>query len=492
MEPKQKQKVNLKLIFILLAFAFISQSIVYLLKGANILNLDPNFTFFYTPFTKQTTIDKVVGAILFVSIFGGLAITYFLILKHQKKLFHTNQDMAKFILIVAMMFFVMLPLTSTDVFYYMGTGWSQAHYEVNPYYTSVESILKDEELYDANSPDEMLLRMPRVWRDTTIVYGPVWPFICNLLSGLSGGNVALGLFIYKLFNLMLYLLSCYLIFKITKGKKWATLLFALNPLLLFDGLANVHNDLLVVFLILLGLYFFLRKKNMTLTIISLALATGVKYFAILLVPFLVIYYYRKEKPAKRMLYACGWAVLFIVILVGCYLLYTRDLQVLKGILTQQSKFMNSMFLVIALHFGTQNAALVSKGCMLGFIVIYLMSILKLLFTKKEISFTGVMREYSWLLVLFIFGTITNFQSWYLLWLLPTIFWQKGKTASNLLTITIAGELANTIFFVLFEYFKYGQYYYAIFLALIFLLTKVNIHKIITIGEESNETIIEAK
>lgn len=383
--------------------------------------------------------------------------------------------MAKFILIVAIIFLVMLPLTSTDVFYYMGTGWTEAKYGVNPYYMPINEVIK--ERTDKENVDEMLSRTPQIWRGTTIVYGPVWPFICKILSGLSGGNIVLGLFIYKLFNLSIYLASSYLIFKITKGKKLCTLLYALNPLVLFEGLVNVHNDILVVFFILVALYFFIRKRKIAPTVIFLALATGVKYYAILLIPFLIIYHYRKEKPIKKIGYACAWAVLFLLVLACCYLLYTRDLAVLKGIIIQQSKFMNSIFLTVVLNVSMKAGSLLSKGCMLAFIVIYIASIIKLLFTKKKITFTALIREYNWLLLLFIFGTITNFQSWYLLWILPTIFWQNGKTASNMLTITIAVALASVVFFILYESYKFGQYYYMLMLVLIFILCKVNITKI---------------
>lgn len=481
-----KPKKNyLKTIFILLAMAFVSQTIVYLLRGRFILDLSPNFTFFYTRFSKHITLDKIIGTLLFIIVFGGLAITYFMLLKQHKKVFQTRKEMFRFIFIVAVIFFIMLPLTSTDVFYYMGTGWSEAHYGVNPYYTSVKEVLDT-----TQAQDSMLIRTPYVWKTTTIVYGPLWPFICKLLSGMSGGNVALGLIIYKLFNLAIHIGNILLIDKITKRKNVFILLYALNPLLLFDGIANVHNDVLVIFFILLALYFFVRKKKMLPTVIFLALATAVKYFAILLIPFLVIYYYRKEKPLKRILYACGWAFVFLIVLAVCYFLYMRDFEVLKGILIQQSKFANSIFLTLVLRGGMQIGSAISKGCMLAFVAIYMVSIIKLLFTKKELYFSSLMREYSFLLVLFIFGTITNFQSWYCIWLLPTIFWQRGKTAKNLLNITIAVELANCIYFLLYEYYKFGQYYVLLMAILIFAFNKINVNKLFELGRGFNEKVFK--
>lgn len=487
MENKiSKEKINLKLIYILLSIAFVAPSIIYILKGRTIFELCSNFTFFFTQPIDGISIEKVIGTILFIMIFAGISITYFMILKNYRNIFKTKEDIAKFILIVAIIFFIMLPLTSTDVFYYIATGWSEAEYGVNPYYTSVHELSQMEEYIDKANSDTILLKMPRIWSNTTIVYGPLWPLICKMLSGLSMGNLAFALFLYKLFNLCIHILNSYLIYKITNKKKVFTLAYALNPLVLFDGLCNVHNDLLVVCLILIALYFFIKKKNMALTVIFFALATSVKYYAILLIPFLVIYYYRKEKIGKRILYSCGWAILFLVVVSICYMFYMRDFEVLKGILVQQNKYMNSLFLIIGLKINIKTASLVSKGFMLAFIIIYLYNIIKLLFTKKKISFTKSIRIYNSLLLLFIFGTITNFQSWYAMWLLPTIMWQKGKMVKNILNITIAVELANVVFFSLYELYIYGKYYYILMVALIFIFSKINVNKILESRKPINE------
>lgn len=468
MENKiSKDKYNLKLIYILLVIAFITPSLVYLIKGKKILNLQSSCSFFYGYPTDILSKEKVLSTILFVTILIGLSITYFIMLKNHKKIFITKEAVAKFILIVALIFFLMLPLTSTDVFYYIATGWSEAEYGVNPYYTSVHELSQMEEYVDTVKFDQILLKMPGVWSNTTIVYGPLWPFICKILSGLSMGNLTFALFIYKLFNLCIHLLNCYLIYKLTNKKKIFTLMYGLNPMILFEGLCNVHNDILVVCLILIAMYFFIKKKNVLLTVVFFALATAVKYYAILLVPFIIIYHYRKEKVLKRIVYSFGWAIIFIVVIFLCYLLYTRDLEVLKGIFVQQNKYMNSIFLVIALYANIHNASIISKGCMLAFIIIYGYNIIKLLFTKK-ISFTTNMRKYNSLLLLFMFGTITNFNSWYTMWLLPTAMWQKGKTIKNILNVTIASQVSYSVFFLFNESYIYGKYFYMLMIALIIL------------------------
>lgn len=470
---KVKSKHDLKLIFILLCVAFAIPSIAYLITGKSISNLVSSFTFFYTNPSLEITPIKIISAILFLTIFLGISFVYYKIVKEHKKIFINNKQMAKFIVIVSIIFLIMLPLTSTDVFYYIGTGWSEACYGVNPYYTSVQELMQ---VNTTAANDEILLKMPGVWAGQTIVYGPVWPLICKILSGLSMGNLAFALFIYKLFNLILHISNAYLIYKITKGKKVFVLAYALNPLVLFDGITNVHNEMLVIFFILLALYFFVRKKDMFFTVVFFALATAVKYFAILLVPFIVLYYYRKEKPLKKILYSSLWAIVFIIVLCMCYALYMRDFSVLKGIATQQSKFSNSMFIFLAIR-KIDLAITVSKGFMLAFVIIYIFTIFKLLFTTKKYTLSTYIRQYNFLLILFIFGTITNLQSWYMLWLLPTIMWQSSDNIKQIMAITIIAEISNIIYFIYYESYIFGQFYIILTVLLNVIVSYKNEHNL---------------
>lgn len=445
---------KIKIIFLMLCIAFISPSIVYIFNGKGIQNLVSSFTFFYTQPTTDFILSKICGSILFLGLFIGIVCVYLKILKHHEKLFKSNKELITFILIVVCLFFIMLPLTSTDVFYYIGTGWSEAHYDINPYYTSVDELMANKQ---EAANDGMLLKMKGIWSNQTIVYGPIWPLICRILSGLSMENLSLALYIYKFFNVIIHLINTYLIYKICKNKKKFALMYALNPLVLFEGVVNVHNEIVVLFFILLGIYFLVRKKNIPLTILFFALATAIKYFAILLLPFLVLYYYRKEKIIKKVLYSFLWAMLFISILALCYLIYMRDISILKGVLTQQGKFGNSIFIFVAIN-NIDLALNISKGFMLAYIIIYIVTIIKLLISKKQYSFSYYIRQYNELLLLFIFGTITQFQSWYILWLMPTIMWLKSKDIKWMIWITAIVQIANIVYFIFDEYYVFGIYY----------------------------------
>lgn len=321
------------------------------------------------------------------------------------------------------------------------TGWVDSHYQENPYYTSVAKITNEQ------GYDQMLGKVARCWREEPVVYGPVWSLICKGLTSLSFGNIDIALLIFKLASLAMYIGSIYLIYRITK-KKLFMLLFALNPVVLFDGLSNVHNDLFLVFFILLALYFVLKRKKLSLAVAAIAIATGIKYLSILLLPFLILYRLRKEKVWVRVGKALLYGLEFISILAIGYAVYVRDFNVFAGIFLQQNKYARSLFLGIwyLLKGNTNSIDILKNGLLLLFIASYSIIVLRLLFTKdeKKLCFVPLIRTYQLFLWIFTFILITNFNSWYIMWLLPTMFWQKGRQIKMTTYISIGSILAYAI------------------------------------------------
>lgn len=335
---KQKNNV-IKVIMICISFVFAIPSIVYLLKGNSICNFHNSFNWLLQDNLGKE--GKIINTICFFLLFSLFSFFYFIVIRKHKELFESRKQIFRFIAIIAFIFLFVLPLTSTDIFYYMGTGWSEACYKVNPYETSVEQVI------ETNAPeDEMLNITPDVWKNQTVVYGPLWPVICKILTILSLGKVTICLFIFKVVNLLLHLLNCYLISK-TTNRKIFVLMYGLNPLVLFEAISNVHNDIFMISLILLAIYFVLKKKKIWPGVIALALAASIKYFTILLLPFLLLYHYRKQKILPTIVKSIGFGIITIFIVAGFYLLYMDSItEFFDGILLQQTKLTKSILLLL--------------------------------------------------------------------------------------------------------------------------------------------------
>src|SRR5262249_55271947 len=84
--------------------------------------------FFWTAWSFKTRrIDEAV----IIVVFAALAFLYFYGLKFVRR--SAASTVLLFAVLVGAIGFVTPPFDSTDVFFYMATGWQQAHYGANPY-----------------------------------------------------------------------------------------------------------------------------------------------------------------------------------------------------------------------------------------------------------------------------------------------------------------------------------------------------------------------
>lgn len=429
-----KKQINsttiVKIIYILCSVLFTVPSIIYLIKNKTVYYFTQVFT--YTFIKSSSIVSNYINTIIYLSLFFTLFFCYFYLLKNISKVFKTKKSLFTFILLIGILFSIIIPTTSLDVYSYIGNGWVDSNYHENPYYTSVQDVTNE------YGRDEMLGKVARCWRDEPVVYGPVWSLICKILTSFSFGKITNALYIFKIASLIIFMASSLLIYKIT-NKKFFAALFSLNPFILFEFLSNVHNDIFLIFFILLAIYF-IKKKYISLSVASIALATGIKYLSILLLPFILIYALRKEELKTKIKKTCIYAIEFILIIFVFYMFYIRNLQVLSGIFVQQNKYGRSIFLAIYyLLNGDEKALSLIKIITLSiFAISYIAIILKLFFSKniRNITFRKTIRTYQTFLLIFTFILITNFNPWYVIWLFPTLMWQKAKNIRYTLYLSL--------------------------------------------------------
>ena len=116
-----KNRVNFKIIFIILCCCMTIPSCLYIAKGNNIMDLTSSFSFFINPSNQILSTQKIVETILFMGLWIGISIVYCYLIKHHQTIFPTWKSMVMVIVIVSILFMAILPITSTDIFYYIGT-----------------------------------------------------------------------------------------------------------------------------------------------------------------------------------------------------------------------------------------------------------------------------------------------------------------------------------------------------------------------------------
>lgn len=447
----KKTNKLVKFIFITASILFAIPSIIYLIQKKTVLQFEPYFQFLY-----DAQVSRATQTILYIVILAILAIAYFTIVKRRKEIFKNIKEVFIFIAIISLIFVAVLPFTSSDIFYYLGVGRIDSKYHQNPYYTTIKEFVEQGENSKYLQTDKVLEQgYNNYWADTTVVYGPVWQLVCKLVAGASFGNIDFALLIFKLLNAFVHLCNCYLIYKISH-KKTFTLLYGLNPLVLIEGIACVHNDIFVVLFMLLALYFLTKKKNLVATVAFLAIATAIKYFAIILLPFVIIYYLRKEKPLKRFEKCIQYGLIFLIVFAIPYIFYVRDAQVLSGLFVQQEKLAKSFYIILTEYFKEPDiSATTVNHILLGaFTIIYFFTCIVLL-NKKEICLRDEMKKANYFVMAFLFLLITNFQPWYVIWIFPLLMWQSAENIRWIPQIAIITEFANSIFLTYGEGWQNG-------------------------------------
>lgn len=438
---------------------FAMPSIWYLIQKKTTFQFGPYFHFLY-----DMPVSRATQTIFYIFILTLLTVLYFLIVKNRKEMFSSTKKMLLWIAIISLIFVLVLPFTCSDVFYYLGIGRLDSTYHQNPYYITIKDFVEEGNHSEYLKTDTVLAQgYSNDWADSTVVYGPIWTLLCKLVAGISFGNLDVALLFFKLVNVLVHLGNVYLIYKISH-KKIFTLLYGLNPFILIEGIACVHNDMFVAFFILLALYFLYKRKNLVVSIVFLALATAIKYFTILLLPFMIIYYFRKEKPAKRMAKCIQYGCLFLVILGMPYLFYIQDAQVLSGLFIQQEKLAKNFYIILTEYFKepTLLTSTVNHVLLGAFVIIYFFTCVILL-NKKQIRFRDQMRQANYFIMAFLFLLITNFQPWYIIWLFPLLIWQKAENINWIPQIALMSEFANSIFLTYGEGWQNGTPFTFVFL-----------------------------
>ena len=441
----KKNKNNIFIILFTICSAFFAvPSIIYIFQNKTIYKFSWVWTYlFKRPMTKM---DCYINAFLFFVLFTAIFLLYFFVLKKHNKILKSKKQIFTLIIIASLLFMIIIPYTSTDVYSYIANGWSSAHYKENPYYISTGEIAQKNGV-----SDPMFNKVANCWRFEKVVYGPAWTIICTVLSWISFGNIDIALFIFKLANLAVHIINCILIYKTTK-KNLFVVLYGLNPFILFEGLTNVHNDIFIVLFILLALYAVIKKKNLFIAVACIAVATAIKYLAILILPFVILYAV-KDKEIKERVKCCIWCgIEYIAIIALLYVIYVKnDLSVLMGLFIQQTKYNRSIFYLIYEITGqnVKAVSLMQNFALLAFAVYYVYVVIRILISKK-INMHQIMEKYNIILLIFTFVLITNFNPWYIMWFYPTIFLIRGKSIKNILYLSYTCEIANLLSFALWS------------------------------------------
>lgn len=385
---------------------------------------------------------------LWLVVAGSIYFAFFFVLRHNQGLLKKEFKLVLiFICFFTLTLFLAWPVGSADIFTYVYKSRIFTLYGQNPYQFSTSYFCQD-----AASALIACTSEP-------MTYGPLWVFLSFLASLVSLNQIILNVYLLKLLAIIFYFISIFLVYKILslilpQEKFFATTLYAYNPLLLFEIANNGHNDIIMVSLVLLALYFYFKDKKL-LVIPVLILSCLVKYVTIIFLPVFYLFLIKKLKSNKEKIrFTLETLVLSLFLIVIFYLPLWQGLATFLGVSSFVSdNWLYHISLVPTLLFVAlwliKNLKFVTLGFYDTILVVKLISLLLFfifyfyqLVVIKNKKITKVL-----LATLFLFLLFTvKIHSWYFVWLAPFLVFLPLKRKPWLL-------LVMTLVFML-DYFFY--------------------------------------
>jgi hypothetical protein len=209
-------------------------------------------------------------------------------------------------LLIGLLFTVIPVVTSQDLFSYIGYMRLGVFYHLNPL-TALPVALQ-------NDPIQARI----YWLHQPSAYGPTWFFITGALQEVAllfgARQVHVMVLLLRIFSVGVHVGSTFLIWSISgklallnhslitpRRRLYATLAFAWNPFLLLEAGLNAHNDITILFLVLLAIWFLVSYpdtlRSYALAAVMLAAAACMKITLGMLLPALLLYLWA-QRPRR--------------------------------------------------------------------------------------------------------------------------------------------------------------------------------------------------
>jgi len=210
------------------------------------------------------------------------------------------------VLVINLAMLWLYPIDAADIFDNIDRGRLTAQHGGNPFYEPPRRYAQDAFFgYVA-------------WPDYTSAYGPLWELLAAGASRLAGEGILANVLVFKGLGLAAYAGCLALIASLLRRfaperALQGVCLFALNPFVIYETAGNEHNDIVMVFFILLGLWALLRQQH---SWAALALLAGglVKFIPLLLLPIVVVASLRALPNGRE-----RWRYLSVTALAGLVL-----------------------------------------------------------------------------------------------------------------------------------------------------------------------------
>ena len=227
----------------------------------------------------------------------------------------------------------MYPVNAVDVFLYAVRSRLWTTYGANP----IAALPRDYP-YDAWAGFAH-----QQWAKVGSPYGPLWNLVAAPITYLAGDQMLIALIGFKVLAVVCLLAGGWVIVRARAAAAQAppatgALLYLWNPLVLWEGVANAHNDVLVALVLLLALLAWTKLWN-GFVVPLIVVAALIKYVPLLLIPLATLALAKRvenwQERWRLLLVSIGLSTL--AVLIALYPFY--DLGAIRTSIAHQSSIL---------------------------------------------------------------------------------------------------------------------------------------------------------
>ena len=304
------------------------------------------------------------------------------------------------------------------------------------------------------------------WGGVKNMYGPTWFYLSLLVHKLSFSVPYINLVLLKLSLVIIFIFSGILTSKIVKKikpdfEKVALFLFLWNPLIIFEVASSGHNDILLIFFVIVAFYFLIQNKYFW-TFIFLLFSVLVKYITLpILFGFIIYYLFSKPKEPRRFVKIIIYFLIGIGLIVLLFGPIWGGLQTFDGVFDQGTRLntaknspLFSIIYLLDIKILINNFFIVSA--ILYFIIYSLLLFWLIKSPKKPINF---FKFTFWVLFFMLLFLFTWLMSWYFIWIIPVAILAGYKKWALIFTFIGLAAYPIPIFILIILLIVFGLIYY---------------------------------
>jgi hypothetical protein len=326
-------------------------------------------------------------------------------------------------LVFSAVFLFMAPFDALDIYDNISHGRIVGIYEANPYRQLI-----------ADYPHDPFYKYPR-WKKSPSAYGPIWEMLAGLTAKLSGNGIVANVLGFKILPGIFHLASVGIVMLILRRVApehtlAGALLLGWNPVVLYETWGNGHNDIAMVFWILLAAWWIIQNRY-TLATLSLVIGALIKFIPVLLIPTaLLIGWFNLQTSRARLAFLVKTAIATFLIIPAAYYPFWNgfaSFSVARRMQLFTTSIPSVMVRLLDPTLGfSKSAQLVSLGT-LGLLVVFIL-VQSIQMIKHESSRHFPQAAFI-ILAFYLMVTCLWFQQWYSLWLIGLAPLLSGRDRS---------------------------------------------------------------